>query len=180
MTIDQLKKYAVRYAKNGLFPSVFAAQSILETGVLGGGSELANKYNNLLGIKADSSWQGDTVRLKTAEYSGIAGWVNIYDEFRVYDSPEDSFADRVQFLVENPRYTEVFEKETPEAQAQALQDSGYATDPEYADKLINVIERYNLYELDKTKKNMRTANLTILLAGAVILVAAIYLIIKQN
>jgi flagellum-specific peptidoglycan hydrolase FlgJ len=134
----------------GLFPSVFMAQAILESGW--GGSSLASKYNNFFGIKADSSWKGKSIRLETREvFNGKD--TNITDGFRVYDSPEQSFYDRVAFLKKFSRYKKVFIADSPENQAWALQNAGYATDPNYANALIRVIKDYNLKSLDEKKKS---------------------------
>ncbi|HTE28944.1 MAG TPA: glucosaminidase domain-containing protein, partial [Chryseolinea sp.] len=71
-------------------------------------------------------------------------------EFRAYETDLDSFQDRVRFLKQNKRYKShgVFEAKTPAAQAQALQEAGYATDPHYAQKLIQLMDKHNLYTLD--------------------------------
>lgn len=133
-----------------LFPSVMMAQAALESGW--GRSKLASLYNNLFGIKADPSWKGEKVVLSTGEYlQGI--WQNVKDAFRVYSDPVLSFRDRVKFLEENPRYRAVFEAQTPEEQARALQNAGYATDPKYATKLIATIHANEFKELDIKKKS---------------------------
>lgn len=140
---DFVKKY-YSYAKKitdgtGIFIQTMFAQAILESqgrinGVfMVGGSELAKKYNNFFGIKADASWKDKKVNMKTGEvFSGQ--YVVITDAFRVYDSPEDSMADYIKFLKSNPRYTNagVFTAKTYADQATALKKAGYATDPNYA------------------------------------------------
>lgn len=135
----------------GLFPSLFLAQAILESG--DGKSLLSSKYKNYFGIKADKSWKGKKVNLNTREV--IEGnSVVIGDWFRVYNNANDSFFDRVQFLIKNPRYTKhgVFTADTPQKQADALQRAGYATDPNYAQTLKNLIKMYKLETLDEKKK----------------------------
>lgn len=127
---------------HGLFPSVTYAQYVMECGWEG--STLSETYNNAFGIKADSSWTGRTVDLPTQEY--IDGqWITTTATWRVYDDINDSVRDRTQFLLENPRYTQggVFSATTYQAQCQALQNSGYATDPSYASLLISIIEDSN-------------------------------------
>src|SRR5687768_10118249 len=90
----------------GLFASVMMAQAILESSDrkgIPGNSSLARIYNNHFGIKADKSWKGKKVNLKTREvFEGTA--VLIGDFFRVYDDAVQSFADRVAFLKKNKRY----------------------------------------------------------------------------
>lgn len=127
---------------HGLFPSVTYAQYVMEAGW--DGSTLSETYNNAFGIKADSSWTGRTVDLPTQEY--IDGqWITTTATWRVYDDINQSVRDRTQFLLENPRYTQggVFSATTYQAQCQALQNSGYATDPSYASLLISIIEDSN-------------------------------------
>ena len=105
------------------------------------GSTLSETYNNAFGIKASSDWTGKTVELPTQEY--INGqWVNTTAKWRVYDDINNSVRDRTQFLLENPRYTQggVFKAKNYKEQCQALQNSGYATDPSYASLLISIIE----------------------------------------
>ena len=138
----------------GLFPSLFMAQAILESG--NGQSSLAKKYNNHFGIKASRGWKGKVIDMKTREvFDGKD--VYIKDGFRWYNNPNDSFKDRVAFLKNNSRYTKhgVFSAKTPEAQADALQRAGYATDPNYSNTLKWLIKKYNLKALDSLmlKKN---------------------------
>jgi len=135
-----------------LFPSVTAAQAALETGY--GKSKIAN---NMFGIKAIGAhspyWKGAAQAAKTTEVlNGTAGTYNL--EFRAYDSVTDSIKDHSYFLLQNPRYSKagVFTAKTPEDQARALQAAGYATDPGYADKLIQIINKYSLKSLDEKKK----------------------------
>ena len=126
----------------GLFPSVTYAQYVMECGW--DGSTLSETYNNAFGIKADSSWTGNTVDLPTQEY--IDGqWITTTATWRVYDDINQSVRDRTQFLLENTRYTQggVFSASTYQEQCQALQNSGYATDPSYASLLISIIEDNN-------------------------------------
>lgn len=138
-----------------LFPSVKMAQAMIESANGNGvpeASTLAKVYKNFFGIKADSSWKGKVVNLNTREvFNGKDEIIN--DGFRVYPGALDSFRDHTAFLEENPRYTAggVFSATTPEAQARALQASGYATDPNYAKTIISLINKHGLKELDKKK-----------------------------
>jgi flagellum-specific peptidoglycan hydrolase FlgJ len=121
--------------------SITIAQAILESA--SGGSAPGN---NLFGIK------GSGQTLNTKEF--INGkWVTIKDGFRVYDSWSDSVRDHSNFLLENNRYTrsgffECCKAKDYKGAAQALQQAGYATDPQYAAKLIGLIESYQLYKYD--------------------------------
>jgi len=146
--IEKYKSAVIAAAKDtGLFPSLFMAQAILESG--NGTSSLASKYNNHFGIKSGKSWTGKVINLKTREvFDGKE--VYIKDGFRWYDNYLDSFKDRVKFLQNNSRYARhgVFTATTPEAQADALQKAGYATAPNYANTLKMIISKYNLKSLD--------------------------------
>jgi len=156
--LDYIKKYTntvIRASKGtGLFPSLFMAQAILESG--NGQSSLAAVYNNHFGIKASPGWKGKVIDMRTREvFNGQD--VYIKDGFRWYDNAKDSFYDRVDFLKNNSRYTShgVFKAKSPEEQADALQRAGYATSPTYASTLKWLINTYNLKELDSLmlKKN---------------------------
>ncbi len=146
--IDVVKDSAIKtYKEYGVLPSITIAQGILESG--SGSSSLSRKYNNLFGIKADSSWKGQSVQLPTQEnYSGVN--VTIMAAFRVYSSWGDSIEDHGKFLKNNSTYTEhgVFTAQDYAGQANALQSAGYATDPTYASQLIDLIKEYNLNQYD--------------------------------
>lgn len=131
-----------------LFPSIMIAQAALESG--NGKSLLAAKYNNHFGIKASKGWKGKTADLPTSEVvSGKS--VKVKAAFRAYDNIYQGFDDRVNFLRVNPRYAKagVFTAQTPEEQAHALLRAGYATDPAYPQKLITIINTYDLKKFDK-------------------------------
>lgn len=125
----------------GLKPQALLAQAALETGW---GKKLIRaadgaSSNNLFGIKADQRWQGDRVSVNTLEYeAGTAVQRRAY--FRAYDSLRDSFHDYVDFLQSNPRYNEALgAAENSQAYFTELQRAGYATDPEYANKINAVL-----------------------------------------
>ncbi len=118
------------------------AQAALETGW--GRSQPAGesgRSNNMFGIKAGESWRGATVAANTEEYeSGVA--VRRAEQFRAYESAGDSVRDYVRLLRDNPRYAAALNTGSDvRAFAGALQRGGYATDPEYANKLVAVAER---------------------------------------
>lgn len=98
--------------------------------------------HNLFGIKAGPSWNGKVAEVMTTEYhNGVAN--KQVERFRAYDSYADSFKDYANTLSSNPRYAEVLKQDDGKGFAQALQKAGYATDPNYADKLSRVINSVN-------------------------------------
>lgn len=136
------------YKSHGLFPSLTIAQSAQESG-WGPTSGLAKNGNAMFGIKADKSWTGKVYRSKTKEvYNGNT--VTITDGFRAYSDINEGIIDRANFLAKNTRYSNagVFTAKTPEEQARALQRAGYATDPNYANSLIKLINSSNLKRFD--------------------------------
>ena len=135
-------------ANYGVHASISIAQAILESDW--GESELSAVYNNLYGMKGDNP--ENTVRLMTSEYYN-GEWVTIQANFRVYGSWAESVQDHALLFVNGTtwdpdQYAPVLQAATYQEAAQAIQDCGYATDPDYAEKLIAVIEQYALYEYD--------------------------------
>ena len=155
--IEYIMKYAslvIEVCKNtAFFPSVMMAQALLESSSkegTPGASLLASKYNNHFGIKAHKSWKVKKVALSTEEFMNGA-MIAVKAWFRVYENAYQSFADRVQVILQNPGYRKggVFQTSNASEQAQAIQRSGYATDPNYAAKLIAIIRKHKLENLDK-------------------------------
>ncbi|WP_271026689.1 glycoside hydrolase family 73 protein [Enterococcus faecium] len=148
--IEQLVPHAQELQDGyGVLPSIILGQAILESNW--GKSTLASKYNNLFGIKA----YGDQkkVSLETKEFVNEE-WITIQGDFKVYDSWEQSMDDHTQLFVQgvdwNPAlYEKVITATNYQEAAQALQDAGYATDPGYAQKIIQVIETYQLNQYDR-------------------------------
>lgn len=141
--VAYLKPYADQAAEIlGMDTSVLLAQSALETGW---GRHIPRRADgrssfNLFGIKADRSWQGDSVGVGTLEYrNGVARREQA--KFRAYETPADSFVDYVAFLKRNPRYGEAIKSRTGEEFIRGLQKAGYATDPRYANKILGIRER---------------------------------------
>ena len=96
--------------------------------------------HNLFGIKADSRWQGDQVVKPTLEFrDGVMRQERA--AFRAYDSLGAGFDDYARFLQEQPRYREALQADSAESFAAALQQAGYATDPEYARKIGAIMHR---------------------------------------
>ncbi len=129
----------------GLDPKAMLAQAALETGW---GKKIIGRKNgesshNLFGIKADKSWKEQKTWVSTLEYEqGIA--VKVQAPFRSYASFNDSFNDYVQFLNDNPRYGQALQQTgSPRQYFKALQQAGYATDPNYASKLSAVLDTVN-------------------------------------
>jgi flagellar protein FlgJ len=126
----------------GVDPRVLLAQAALETGwgkYMVRSTDGMNS-NNLFNIKADTRWQGDSAQVSTLEYKdGVAQKERAF--FRSYDSYEDSFRDYVDFLKASPRYRLALDSAAdPYDYVQQLQEAGYATDPEYAEKIKNIFD----------------------------------------
>lgn len=136
--------------RTNIFNSVTIAQAILETGW--GKSELARKANNYFGIKADARWSGLVYQVETKEQKPSGEIYKIYADFRAYESIADSIKDHDEFFVSSnwrkENYKKVLEAKDPFTQARALRSCGYATNLDYADKLINIIKTYGLTKYD--------------------------------
>ncbi len=130
----------------GVDPKLLVAQAALETGwgkhVIH--QEGGDKGFNFFGIKSHRDWDGNSVKVPTLEFeSGIAK-KNV-ESFRVYESAEQGFSDYIDFLKSNPRYSEALQNTNdPHKFTSGLQDAGYATDPDYAEKIMRV---YNSEQL---------------------------------
>ena len=124
----------------GIPASITMAQAILESGF--GNGYLARVANNHFCIKCKKSWTGRTITHADDRPD---------DCFRVYDSVEDSFADHANFLCSGERYEFLFAYDVTDYKswAKGLKKAGYATAEDYAERLIGVVERYNLSLLDK-------------------------------
>lgn len=139
--VEKVWPQAVEASRATGIPARFlVAQAALETGW--GKFELKNAdgtpSHNLFNIKAGKSWSGDTVSTATTEYvNGAATRENA--RFRAYGSYADSFRDYANLIRNNPRYAAVVGQSDATAFARGLQAAGYATDPQYADKLARII-----------------------------------------
>jgi flagellar rod assembly protein/muramidase FlgJ len=142
----RLTSAAVASAKaTGVPASITLAQAALESGW--GESALAKTGNNLFGIKADSLWRGQTLTMNTKEF--IKGhWVVVPALWRKYPSWQSSIDDHAAFLKQNPRYKACFLCTTSPTFARALAQAGYATDPDYANKLIALMSKHQLQSFD--------------------------------
>lgn len=143
-----IKKYsdiAVEHMQKYRIPaSITLAQGLLESGA--GMSDLARYSNNHFGIKCHRNWRGPAV------YAPDDG---PNDCFRKYKTVEDSYRDHAEFLAYGSRYKVLFDLSITDYKgwARGLQTTGYATDKAYANKLIKLIEDYELYRFDD--KNYR-------------------------
>ncbi|MDL2257011.1 glucosaminidase domain-containing protein [Bacteroidales bacterium OttesenSCG-928-I14] len=145
--IDAYSQLAVKHMKKyGIPASITLAQGILESGA--GKSELAKESNNHFGIKCHSDWQGDRVFRNDDGPN---------DCFRKYKKVDDSFDDHSRFIAERARYQKLFSYDITdyEAWARGLQSCNYATDKKYANKLITLIEDYELYLFDGGSKKQK-------------------------
>jgi hypothetical protein len=137
------KKLALSHMQRyGIPASITLSQGLLESRA--GKSPLARDANNHFGIKCHPDWQGQ--RLYHADDRPD-------DCFRSYRHVEESYEDHAQFL-QRPRYAPLFQFDIRDyrAWARGLQQYGYATDKAYANKLIKLIEDYELYRYDAQGK----------------------------
>lgn len=158
-TIDQrAEAYVARYSdmavyemyRSGVPASITLAQGLLESGY--GLSTLAKKSNNHFGIKCHADWTGERV-YHDDDAKGEC--------FRKYPSVADSYADHGDFLRYKARYAFLFDyqKTDYKSWAHGLKKAGYATDPKYAYKLIDMVEKYSLHRFDRMKpKEMKDEN----------------------
>lgn len=139
--IETYKDIAMREMREHKIPaSITLAQGILESGA--GNSALAREAKNHFGIKCHKGWTGKTYIMDDDEKDEC---------FRKYKNAEESFVDHSEFLTSRNRYAGLFELDIMDyrAWAKGLKAAGYATNPKYAQLLI---ERITLYELDKYDK----------------------------
>jgi flagellum-specific peptidoglycan hydrolase FlgJ/LysM repeat protein len=151
--LDYVTKFSraavLQMERLGVPASITLAQGILESAA--GTSELAKQANNHFGVKCGGSWNGKTF-YKTDDDRDAEG--NLKEScFRKYESVEESFLDHGEFLRDPrkaTRYGYLFNLERTDYKgwARGLQSAGYATATDYSSKLINLIERYKLYEYD--------------------------------
>lgn len=140
--VEQLLPAAREVAdKLGVDAKALIAQAAVETGwgkyVIHNGQ--GKNSHNLFGIKADKNWQGDSTSINTIEFdSGIAKQQKA--AFRSYDSFGDALKDYLSFVSDNPRYKNAVENAADtQTYFDELQKSGYATDPQYSDKIMSVL-----------------------------------------
>ena len=138
--VENYKDVAMNNMKNhGIPASIILAQGILESGA--GKGKLALSANNHFGIKCHKEWTGESVK-----HDDDAA----QECFRKYELPSESYRDHSLFLTSRPRYSSLFKLDKGDYQswAKGLKSAGYATDVKYPDKLIGLIERFELYKYD--------------------------------
>lgn len=142
--IERYKEKAIEeMERHGVPASITLAQGLLESGA--GTSMLATRANNHFGIKTGGTWTGPYVT-KDDDHKD--------ERFRKYASAEQSFEDHSLFLRNRARYAFLFDLDQTDykAWARGLKAAGYATNPEYANKLINIIELYGLHQYDLPRR----------------------------
>ncbi len=142
--IKKYKDIAIRQMYRHNIPaSIILAQACLESS--DGNSTLAKKANNHFGIKCHDGWKGKKIRHDDDAKREC---------FRKYKNAEDSFTDHSNFLSSRTRYASLFDLPLTDykAWAHGLKAAGYATNPKYAQLLINIIEEHELYKYDSKQK----------------------------
>lgn len=126
--------------QHGIPASITLAQGILESGA--GLGRLSQHANNHFGIKCHKEWNGPSVSHDDDAEQEC---------FRKYQHPSESYRDHSLFLTSRSRYASLFTLPAGDyvAWAKGLKTAGYATDPKYPDKLIGLIDRYNLHQYDE-------------------------------
>lgn len=144
--IEVVGMYAHLAKERGIYPSVMIAQALLESGA-DGSSGLAKESKNLFGVKG--SYQGEGQVWDTLEDEGNGQYYEIQDEFRHYDSYYEAIQDYLLQLTEDERYQHVVYATTPESQIRQIKKAGYATDDFYVDKIIDVMDSYDLRDYNE-------------------------------
>ncbi len=141
--VQRLQPYAEQASRETGVPAhLLLGQAALESGWGKRAIRSADGTDsyNLFGIKAGANWQGKVAEAKTTEYhQGVASKPT--EKFRAYNSYAEAFRDYANLLLSNPRYAGALQQDNAQGFARALQKSGYATDPKYADKLARVISQ---------------------------------------
>lgn len=137
----------------GIFVSVVLGQAYGETG--GGAGSQLDEYHNWFGmmsaLTSDYPWSGPSVTADTFEYYDGKTKTPTKAAFRVYDSDEACIRDYVGYLTTAKKYALVSSCDTPEEQITLIHKTGYATDPKYSQKIIDIIRKYNLKRYDEVK-----------------------------
>ena len=144
IAISEMKKYKIP-------ASITLAQGLLESGM--GYGRLAIEANNHFGIKCHSKWKGKKIYHDDDKRQEC---------FRKYKNPSESFRDHSLFLVNRERYSFLFNLKTKDYKgwAKGLKKAGYATDPKYPEKLISLIERFDLKKFDYGNNKLDKKNKT--------------------
>jgi len=145
--VNKMLPHAMQASQSsGVPPQLMLGQAALESGWGKREIHMADGSNsfNLFGIKANAGWQGKVAEVMTTEYThGVAH--KQVEKFRAYSSYAEAFKDYAGMMSNNPRYANVLQQAgSPSGMANALQKSGYATDPKYAEKLVSVMRQMNI------------------------------------
>lgn len=153
-TDDKTNDYIVQYKdvaiiemkRTGIPASIKLGQAILESAA--GTSTFSQASNNHFGIKCKSYWKGNTYKHKDDDRNKEGELIKSC--FRAYDQVIDSYIDHSNFIVNSPNYNKILQHKDQSYKnwAKLLQHYGYATDPNYANKLIRIIERNQLAKYD--------------------------------
>lgn len=154
-TLAALATAEAKKRKKWLLPSVCIAQAALETGW--GTSVLMTKANAYFGIKATTAWTGKVFDAVTKEcYDGIT-FTDIAACFRAYDSVADSVTDYFDLITGASRYAAAVNNADAKDTITAIKNGGYATDPNYVDKVMAIIENYDLTQYDSFAETAKGA-----------------------
>jgi len=148
--LDKIVPAAMACHKETGIPASFTlAQAALESGW--GASRLSQRGFNLFGVKADRAWKGPVISMDTYEViNGVR--VMVPAIWRAYPDWLACLRDRASFFRKNPRYSACFKETTGPGWCRAVAAAGYATDPDYAKKLLAMIDGRNLTRFDQPLK----------------------------
>lgn len=136
---------------NPLFSSVVISQAALETGF--GISKIMLKANAIFGIKASKNWKGKVYSSKTKECYDGSNMTTITDYFRAYNSLDESVSDYFDLITKLERYRKACVTNSAEECIKEIYKGGYATDPDYVVKILQIIRDYNLTRFDEEEKD---------------------------
>ena len=157
--VEKFTPYATAAAKSlGVPTETLVAQAALETGW--GAKELtaadgSNSYN-VFNLKAGKDWIGKTVSKEVSEFFN-GHWIKTTAKFRAYDSYDEAFADYAKLINSNSRYAPALNQDAA-GFAAALQQGGFATDPNYSDKMMKVVNSSAFREMLKANALQQALN----------------------
>lgn len=149
--IERIAPLAVKYMRQEkILASLTIAQAILESD--SGKSELAVNANNLFGLKVNSTWKGEVYYKKTKDFKD-GQWIEVTAVFCKFSSWEACVEYRSSVFLKKPQYKPLWGVMNYKDACRIIWECGYATDPNYPKKLIDLIEKYKLYEYDSEIQN---------------------------
>ena len=139
-------------AGSKIFPDTVLSTAALESDW--GRSQLSRLHNNFHGMKAGSTWKGQSVVMATKEQDKQGRVYTVNARFRKYATPEEGFRGYIE-LLNQPRYraSGVFAAKSPAEQFEALKRGGYATDAKYVEKAVSVLRRITNTVVNVVKSN---------------------------